>query len=312
MSRMLIAESFDGQELPVFEVDGKPNWIAKQVGAALGYAGDGRELPQSITQKWSDEFVEGDDFILLRGKELRDFKELCSLGGGSPLSPNTPHLMLLTEEGVYNCAILSRKPAGRRLRKWLKTEVLPQIARSGKYLAKPSADIDLLRLESSERIEMKRLEIQRIEAETASKKVDIDHSRNERLCRKQESDAYRIVGKSMFENGDISKSDLSKYQIHAAELLVGGRIERLHARDGSGPWKRARDLAREWKVSEQKVGRAAVALSLRGNIKGMVREVVCRREHSSGSSTTHEYSRKAQAKIKGYIFDRQANIQGVG
>lgn len=134
MNEMTLLKEFEfaGSPLPVFEIEGKPYWIAKHVGKVLNYSEIGGELVKMISRDWSDEFVEGDDYVVLRGEMLKDFKRLARLGGKSPLT-YVPSLMLFSESGVYQAAMLSRKPIGRRLRGWLKDEVLPSIARHGSY-----------------------------------------------------------------------------------------------------------------------------------------------------------------------------------
>ena len=121
---------FEGAPLPVYEVNGKPHWIAKQVGAALGYI-DGSDLVRAISRGWVNEFTDKDRLVLT-GEKLNEFKELIHDSGDSPLS-RTARLMLLTESGVTLAAVLSRKPAGLRMRRWLADDVMPQIARDGHF-----------------------------------------------------------------------------------------------------------------------------------------------------------------------------------
>ena len=49
--------------------------------------------------------------------------------------------MLLTESGVNLAAILSRQPRSQALRRWLASEVLPAIRRSGAYAAPAAAPV---------------------------------------------------------------------------------------------------------------------------------------------------------------------------
>jgi len=126
------AFEFEGAPLPVYEVDGKPHWIAKQVGAALGYSRDGRKLATKIGGDWKKSFKDGEDSRVLTGKDLSDFKVLVGLDPDSG-SSRAPSLLLLSEKGLYKVLMLTRKPAGDRMRDWLAAEVLPQIARDGHF-----------------------------------------------------------------------------------------------------------------------------------------------------------------------------------
>lgn len=134
MEAIIIAREFEfeGAPLPVYEVNGKPHWIAKQVGAALGYGKGGGELVTSISKNWKEAFVDGDEVLTLKGKKLQEFKELVGDHGSLPLSL-TARLLLLSEKGLYKVLMLTRQPAGDRMRDWLAAEVLPQIARDGHF-----------------------------------------------------------------------------------------------------------------------------------------------------------------------------------
>lgn len=118
--------SFEGHALTILEVDGRSAWIAREVGAALGYADDGKGFVASITRHWSDELLEGSDYRVLRGEGPHG----CALhtsdrGQGS--------LLVLFESGLHLALIKTGKPAGRRLRRLLAEQVLPHVARTGRY-----------------------------------------------------------------------------------------------------------------------------------------------------------------------------------
>ncbi|MCK9461362.1 MAG: hypothetical protein M0R80_17165 [Proteobacteria bacterium] len=99
--------------LPQIARDGRPHWIAKQVGAALGYSDDGGELARMISKDWADEFTDKDRRVL-RGAKLKEFKGLIEPDEDSS-SSHAPSLVLLTESGVTLAAVLSKKPAGKVL-----------------------------------------------------------------------------------------------------------------------------------------------------------------------------------------------------
>lgn len=130
-------DEFDGHSLTTVTHKNRLCWIAAEVGDALGYA-DRTEVQRLINREWADEFEEGDDFLVLRGQDLKDFKRLTEVSGENTLTLGwlkfTPNLMLLTEEGVYAVCLKTNKPAGKRLRKFIKGEVVPQIVRDGVYL----------------------------------------------------------------------------------------------------------------------------------------------------------------------------------
>lgn len=116
---------------------GRPAWIGVQVGEALEYQ-PGAKLTEMMRAEWTEEFTEGVDFDILRGADLAEFKKLVADGGLTTnfgVSKNTQALMLIYESGMWKALMLTKKPAGKRLRKWLGETVMPEIAATGGYIS---------------------------------------------------------------------------------------------------------------------------------------------------------------------------------
>lgn len=108
--------------------EGKPYWIAQEIGEAIGYSKPSN-FTSSITRRWS-ELIEGEDYIILRHEKMNDFRKIH---GVSEELKVTPNLLLLSESGVNLALIKTRKPLGVKLRRWLADEVVPQLTRTGQY-----------------------------------------------------------------------------------------------------------------------------------------------------------------------------------
>jgi prophage antirepressor-like protein len=61
-----------------------------------------------------------------------DEKSTIVLNDGTPGNPNTA---TISEEGFYSLALSSRKPQAKPFRKWVTSEVLPSIRKTGSYTA---------------------------------------------------------------------------------------------------------------------------------------------------------------------------------
>ena len=126
---------FEGTQLKVIDIRGRPAWIATEVGRALGYENDGARLGGLITNEWSADFKVGTDFEILQDQELRDLKDLLRLTTKSVVSSEPPigararACMVLYESGVDGVALRTTQPVGVRLRRWLRDEVLPKLRR---------------------------------------------------------------------------------------------------------------------------------------------------------------------------------------
>lgn len=136
---------FDGHPLTLLIIDGRPAMLARQLGAALGYQDEGKRFATQITGEWADEFVEGQDHqhatqptlkaafsragnYPAREESAENAKGTDSVPLGSPRGA-----LVLFESGIYLACLLSKKDAGRRLRRKLADEVFPQLARDGRY-----------------------------------------------------------------------------------------------------------------------------------------------------------------------------------
>jgi prophage antirepressor-like protein len=131
---MNVLQSFTpptGGDLLALEYKGRPAFVARHLGQALGYSEDGKALVSMIRRDWTEDLTEGEDFVVLRGDDLEAFRGV--VGEESAPSSMARALVLLTEQGFYGCCLLTKKKPGRELRRWLRSEVMPQIARTGAF-----------------------------------------------------------------------------------------------------------------------------------------------------------------------------------
>jgi prophage antirepressor-like protein len=123
-----IATVFDDHPVTFTLFRGEPVVPAREIGAAMGYAGRG--LQDLIGGPWSGDFEEGKDYHLLTGEALAEFKAASRDSSGIDRRVDrSPSLLLLTETGLYAVALKTDKALGVRLRRFLAREVLPKLAR---------------------------------------------------------------------------------------------------------------------------------------------------------------------------------------
>lgn len=134
MSKELVSlvREFEGKAVTTFRYRGRPAWIAREIGAALEYAEEGRSLVTMLTRDWADELQEGSDLVRVEGAELSDLKALLSLGEDYSLS-RAPSTIVLFESGLHLALLKTNKSVGKRLRRLLVDEVLPQLLRDGQF-----------------------------------------------------------------------------------------------------------------------------------------------------------------------------------
>ena len=135
---------FEGRALATYVWNGRPCWIARHIGARVGYAQEGKRLPSLILKNWSEEFIPGHDYALLQGEDLAAFQTAAAALGAAPSRVGQGSLLVLFESGLHLVLAKTEQPVGRRLRRFLVDEVLPQIARTGAYAADDDGDdVDL-------------------------------------------------------------------------------------------------------------------------------------------------------------------------
>ena len=129
----LLTREFDGKPLTTLTFRERPAWVARHIGALLGYAGHGKRLVNKILGEWNAEFEEGHDYVFLEGEALAAFRA-ASAETPAPVSSHArSSLLLLLEPGLHLVLTKTHRPVGVRLRRFLANEVLPQLARTGSY-----------------------------------------------------------------------------------------------------------------------------------------------------------------------------------
>ena len=107
----IVPFGYDDQLLRTVVIDGMPWFVAKDVCAALELTNPTEALKA----------LDDDERGSLR------ISEGTSLKGGNP------NMNIINESGLYTLIMRSNKPEAKRFRKWVTSEVLPSINRTGQY-----------------------------------------------------------------------------------------------------------------------------------------------------------------------------------
>lgn len=117
---MLANFVFNSVTVRVVLRNNEPWWVAKDVAEVLEYADPSKMF----------NLVDSEDKITINPREL----DSASLA--ETLPENTFRLVLINESGLYACIFGSNKPTAKQFKKWVTSEVLPSIRRTGSYSAK--------------------------------------------------------------------------------------------------------------------------------------------------------------------------------
>jgi len=279
-------QEFEGKPLTTIFYRNRPCWIAREVGKAVGYARGGERLTTNIANEWKDEFIEGHDFVIISGDELADFKAVLQLHTDS-VGSRAKHLLLLFEPGLHLTLAKTNKPVGRRLRRFIADEVLPQISRDGAYLPERS-------VEDGQLVES--------EAAVATRRLILAEAREARLDRQLKSKALRSLVKTLKRSGHVSNDIIVSYEICAAEEATGQHFPALKPKT-EDPWQSPSDIASRLGISSQRVGRTISELNLRGNIPGLSKAIVNKAKGHDRTVTSHIYSPEAVRRIESSLSE---------
>jgi prophage antirepressor-like protein len=108
--------AFESSAVRSLMIDGEPWFVAADIAAVLGY----RNAPDMARMLDDDE----------KGTQI-----VRTLGGDQEFT-------IINESGVYACVLKSRRPEAKPFRKWVTSEVLPTLRKTGRYEMPASPDPD--------------------------------------------------------------------------------------------------------------------------------------------------------------------------
>ncbi|HAR7072077.1 TPA: phage repressor protein [Staphylococcus aureus] len=122
---MQALQTFNFEELPVrtLEVDGEPYFVGSDIAKILGY-----QKPQNAIATHVD---------------LEDKTTTLIQGTGSNYKSNA---VIINESGLYSLIFSSKLENAKRFKRWVTSEVLPTLRRTGTYQTKPLTTSEQIQL----------------------------------------------------------------------------------------------------------------------------------------------------------------------
>lgn len=274
-----LTSAFEDQNITTIEYKGRPAWIANEIGRAMGYSNNGRRLIGKISEKWQDELVEGRDYSILRHSELNEFKQLLTLVPESGTSPNTPVLMLLFEPALHFVCLKTNKPIGKKLRRFMVDEVMPQLVRDGAYI--PGREV----------------KGNDVFDKIAFERLLVEKAREDRLDREMKHDALNGLIADLMEMNKLDEDVYAAYRVTATEIVLKTPLPMLKPKTDDD-WQSPSEIAERNSISPQKVGRIITSLGLRGNKEGLCRAIINKARGHNRTVTTYLYSPNAVELIE--------------
>ena len=112
MENQLQVFDFEGSNVRTVNVDGNPYFVGKDVATILGY----KRTADALKAHVDDE-----------DKLTRQFTD----------SGQNREMKVINESGLYSLVLSSKLPSAKKFKRWVTSEVLPAIRKTGAYQAKP-------------------------------------------------------------------------------------------------------------------------------------------------------------------------------
>lgn len=126
MNELQVFDNTEFGQLRTFVIDGDPWAVGKDAAKALGYSN--------------------------AAKALRDHVDAEDKMGSRNVTPSITDSMgrvqypiWINESGLYSLILSSKLPSAKRFKRWITSEVLPTLRRTGSYTAKPVEQRELVR-----------------------------------------------------------------------------------------------------------------------------------------------------------------------
>lgn len=130
-----------GVNLTTILIDMEPWFIAKEVATLLGYENTTQairtnvdELDQKLLSYNECKDIFGQNNLINETVENgNDFGELSDSSPNNSLKINANGMKFINESGLYTLIARSNKPEARKFQRWVTSEVLPSIRKTGQY-----------------------------------------------------------------------------------------------------------------------------------------------------------------------------------
>ena len=135
MNELKIFKNNDFGEIRTVTINGEPHFVGKDVAEILGY----NNTRDALSKK-----VDSDD--------KKDGVAICDSMG------RNQYPTLINDSGLYNLIFSSKLPAAKNFKRWVTSEVLPEIRKTGSYTKAPKSFKEALYLAYKQQEQIEELE----------------------------------------------------------------------------------------------------------------------------------------------------------
>ena len=209
-------------ELTLLEIDNEPWFVGKEVAEKLGYENTKDSLARHVSVE--------DRRVIQRSENTRTLQR----SGNTTLEIPNRGLTIINESGLYSLILGSKLESAKRFKRWVTSEVLPAIRRTGSYSNQPTGGklLAMAVLEAQKLLDAKDEEIARMKPkEIFADSVASSHTSIliGELAKILKANGYETGQKRLFEtfrqDGFLIKRKGSDYNMPTQKAMELGLFE---------------------------------------------------------------------------------------
>lgn len=125
MNELKVFENSEFGKVRITLIDGEPWLVGKDVAAALGYS----NTKDAISRHVDEEDKRGSRIPTPSGEQM---------------------MTVINDSGLYSLVLSSKLPAAKKFKRWVTSEVLPSIRKTGTYSSRPMTDYQRIMVQTRE------------------------------------------------------------------------------------------------------------------------------------------------------------------
>lgn len=219
----------DFVELKIIVIDHEPYFIGSPIASFLGYTN-----PRKAIRDHVDE----DDRMIMKVPDTQGWNETFL-----PYTPNTK-ILIINESGLYSLIFGSKMDFAKKFKKWVTSEVLPSIRKTGSYSITPKDYPSALRALADEIDAKNRAIAERAQAEAERQQAiktieeqrpDVEFAESFKKVDHENMWLIRDVAKKLEQNGIIIAEKNLRLFLEEVKFMF---------RNGQGKWELYSDIVK--------------------------------------------------------------------
>lgn len=218
-----------GVNLTTILIDMEPWFIAKEVALTLGYANTNQAINDNVDERDQKMLSYGDCKELFANiadtetiESTDDSRGICKIPLENSTYVNPRGMKFINESGLYDLVFASKRPEAKAFKRWVTSEVLPSIRKTGSYGLKiDKHDLLLLNISKAKTPEERALAISKLE----------QYHEDEKRALKVENEQLEADNETLTQQRDkaiATKAQISTNREAVALGRVGGLVNAIN------------------------------------------------------------------------------------